>query len=69
MWAIMILSYSIVSIIDMNSFVKSDEKGRKLLYIILMAMSCIIGIANGYATDMPSPADTIKDIVKALIGS
>ncbi|HYE83935.1 MAG TPA: hypothetical protein VEG39_17440 [Clostridia bacterium] len=65
----MIFSYTLVSIIDIRSFTKPGNKSPLVLYIILMVISCAIGIANGYIEDMPSPAIPIKAIVEAIKGN
>lgn len=69
MWIMMVLSYTIVSIIDTGKFTKQESRGQLFLYIVLMIVSCAIGIENGYADNMPSPAYFIKNIVEAVIGS
>ncbi len=69
MWIMMVLSYTIVSIIDTGKFTKQESRGQLMFYIVLMIVSCAIGIANGYVDNMPSPADPIKNIVDAVIGS
>lgn len=68
MWAMMLISYFVVSYIDTKAFTRLNEKGMLPFYIILMAASCIIGTAFRYVKYMPSPADPIKDIVLFLIG-
>lgn len=68
MWMMMILSYIVVAFIDTKGFRNTDSKGILALYILLMMLSCAIGIANGYAPDMPSPAEPIKKIISAIIG-
>lgn len=65
----MVLSYTIASIIDTGKFTKQESRGQLLLYLVLMIVSCAIGIANGYVDNMPSPADFIKNTVETVIGS
>jgi hypothetical protein len=69
MWAIILILYLVLSIIDINSFSKSSEKGKLPLYITLMTISCAIGTANEYIPNMINPAEIIKNIVQAVIGS
>jgi len=65
----MIFSYTIMSIIDTGAFRKQESRSQVALYIVMMILSCAIGIANGYVDNMPSPADAIENLVKAVIGS
>lgn len=68
MWMMMILSYIVVAFIDTKGFKNTDSKGILALYILLMMISCALGIANGYVLDMPSPAEPIRKIISAIIG-
>ncbi|HYF75302.1 MAG TPA: hypothetical protein VD757_01835 [Candidatus Nitrosocosmicus sp.] len=68
MWGMMLLSYTVVTIIDAKPFSTQNNKGHIFIYIALMIISCTIGIANGYVSNMPSPADSIRNIVLSIIG-
>ena len=68
MWIMMLLSYAIVSLIDTKGFTNAGSKGILTLYIVLMTISCAIGIANGYVPHMPSPADPIRKVILLIIG-
>lgn len=57
-----------MSIVDTRGFSKQESRSQLNLYIVLMVLSCAIGIANGYIANMPSPADAIEKIVIAIIG-
>lgn len=63
----MLLSYTVVTLIDAKPFSKSNSKGQIYVYIALMVISCAIGIANGYYGNVPSPSDAIKSIVMSII--
>lgn len=64
----MILSYITVSLIDTKGFKNISNKGILALYVVLMIISCGIGIANGYVPEMPSPAEPIRKLVLSIIG-
>ncbi len=69
MWVIMIISYFVISYIDTRAFTKLKEKGILPLYIILMVISCAIGISSVYVSNLPSPAEPIKDFIKSIFAS
>lgn len=68
MWIMMILSYTTVSFLDLKLTRGEKSKGQIFLYICLMAISCIIGTANGYVLNMPSPAEPLRRIVFSILG-
>jgi uncharacterized membrane protein SirB2 len=68
MWIMMILSYIAVAFIDTKGFSNTNDKRIIALYVALMALSCAIGIANGYVPDMPSPAEPIRKAIESIIG-
>ncbi|KUO75314.1 MAG: hypothetical protein APF77_13005 [Clostridia bacterium BRH_c25] len=69
MWVMMIILYIIVSYIDTKAFTRLKEKSVLPLYIILMVISCTIGIANAYISNLPSPAGPIRNFILSIIGS
>lgn len=69
MWVMMIISYFVISYIDTKAFTKLKEKGMLPLYIILMMISCAIGILSSYDNISLSPAGPIKDFIMSIIGS
>ncbi len=69
MWLIIIVLYIIISFIDIKSFCSSQEKGRLILYLALMIISCIIGLTNSYLPGVPSPSWPIRNLVEAVVGS
>lgn len=68
MWIMMIISYMTVSFFDLKATKDKITAGKLMLYIFLMAVSCAIGIANGYVLDMPSPAEPLRRMVLSIIG-
>lgn len=68
MWVMIIISYFIVSYIDTKAFTNLKEKGILPIYIILMVISCAIGISTAYVNNLPSPADSIRKFIMSIIG-
>lgn len=68
MWIFIIVLYVLVSVVDISTSTKSNKKNQLLLYISLMSISCAIGIASNYISNIPSPAWLIKDVVIYIIG-
>jgi hypothetical protein len=68
MFIIIILSYGIISFLDLKATYHSKDKKKLIIYFMLMAMSCGIGIASRYMKNMPSPAEPIQYIVFTLLG-
>lgn len=64
----MILSYTILTVLETRILFRAGLKGQLVLYLALMTVSLAIWIANGYVEDMPSPANPIKDFVLYLTG-
>jgi hypothetical protein len=68
MFIIIILSYAIISFIDLKTTCYKLDKARIIVYLTLITISCVIGIASGFVKNMPSPAGPIKQIVFAIVG-
>lgn len=64
----MIISYIVTAYLDLKATFHKQGKAKLTVYFVLMAISCTIGIANGYVMDMPSPAEPIKKLVFAIMG-
>jgi hypothetical protein len=68
MFIVMILSYAVISLLDLKVTYNKQDKKKLIIYFVLMTISCGIGIANGYVKNMPSPSGPIKYIVLTLLG-
>ena len=68
MFIMMLLSYAITALIDLRTTYYKEGKARLAIYFILMMISCAIGIASGYVREMPSPAESIKQLVFFMFG-
>lgn len=68
MWMPMLISYTIVALIDLRIWYKDKDKRKLYIYLALMAISCMIGTANAGFTTVPSPARPIKQIVFYILG-
>jgi hypothetical protein len=64
----MILSYAMISFVDLKASFRNQDKAKLIVYFMLMSISCAIGIASRYVKNMPSPAEPIKDIVFSIMG-
>lgn len=68
MFVMMILSYTIMTFVDLKATYHNQDKAKLIVYFFLMTASCAIGIASVYVGNIPSPADPIKNIVFTLMG-
>ena len=68
MWMAMLISYTVVSLLDIRSWYKPGDKRLLIVYLTLMTLSCILGIANEGFSTPPSPAGLIEKIVNYFIG-
>lgn len=68
MFFLLILSYAIISFLDLKSTYHNKDKAKLIAYFLLMAISLAISIASRYAEEMPSPAEPIKQLVFTIIG-
>ncbi|OGO77756.1 MAG: hypothetical protein A2Y23_03930 [Clostridiales bacterium GWB2_37_7] len=68
MFVIIIISYAIISFVDLKATYHNQDKAKLLVYFTLMTISCAISIASGFVKNMPSPANPIKNIIFALLG-
>jgi hypothetical protein len=62
----MAISYVIVTVIDTAKTFKNKEYKKLAVYYTLILISLSIGILIGLDIKVPSPADSIEKIVKAI---
>ena len=67
MFIMIILSYTIISFIDLKATYHKQDKAKLITYFSLMTLSCAIGIASGYLANITSPGEIMKQIVFTLM--
>jgi archaellin len=68
MFIMIILSYAIISFVDLKATCYKQDKAKIIVYLTLITISCVIWIASVTVKNMPSPAGPIKQIVFAIMG-
>lgn len=68
MFIMMIISYSILAYGDLKATFHKQSKSALVIYFTMMVISCAYGIASGYLSHMPTPADPIKKAVLWVLG-
>jgi uncharacterized membrane protein YesL len=68
MLIMMIISYMMITYVDLKATVHKHSKPALVIYFTMMVISCAYGIASVYISNMPTIADPIKKAVLWVLG-
>ncbi|MBU3158794.1 hypothetical protein KPL37_03265 [Clostridium frigoris] len=68
MFLLIIILYIIVMFFEGTSLLKEKNNGKTIFYFSLIIFSMTISILLSLGVQIPSPSNTIKDIVVSIFG-